>query len=784
MQTPGYIDWLFSEDKKPFYIDTNGLVVEGDPVTLLKPDGNPAKLQFSPDGWRDTLIKYGRSLTYWGLFREFTVPMRFTKDGAAILRAMHWAKGMEGIVYFGKSKLDRRSYPNTYEAWFLGEIDLSKFKQRQQDQTVTANVMEGGLSKLLEANENTVYDIRIDTDVGKKTLYLDGIPFTNRVEYTVYSGQQIAGSPGIQFRWLGMGIIESEGTTQGIITQDVQLVIDGSFPNEHYFLWSIDKYISVNVSGTISGQYEGSGGVNPATIHCRITKVKDNAVVQEIAVNTGGPYGEGATFSFSFNENIDVAPGERLYIRISVQPDTLRFFDINSGTVVVKYDVTFDPTFCEGLSAYTLFERLVTKLTNGKYGVKSTFLQSRDDLFYTSGPALRKYGSEASIKTTVADFFQETKLRGLQRYGVGLAIENNMLIIEELNYFFRSDVIIDLGIVDDLEVSQAEDIQINTIKTGYRNQTIDKVNGRDEFNVTQVYTTPHTRIVREMNIVSPYRADMYGIEVTRVDLRGKDTTDNKADNDTFVISVEKKDSVEVQYYNGDFQTEVSAGQYYIKIPRVLSQIPNGLNLAISGSVANNGTFTVENTSYLVAGFTIIRVTQAVTNEAISFGVIVFMNTYMYNLLRRPYTTVSGLLHPDESFNIELSPKRALLNNGSLIRSLLDKHDSNSIIFQSGEKNSDLLTILAPETVEEKANVAIGSLKDKLFLPYYFNFSTQVPVDFLSIMKTNPYGKIKFTDGKTGVVLYGYTWDGGIKPEPNDKQTWKLIAANQDLSKLK
>lgn len=777
MQPKGYIDWLFSEDKKPYYVGASGIVQEGDKDTLLKPDGQPAHLQNSPDGWKDTLVKYGRNLTYLGLFREMTVPMRFTKDGAKILRYVNWNKGQEGIVYFAKHKLNRLAYPHQYDAWFMGEIDLSKFRQRQQDRTVTVNVMEGGLSKLLKAHESTSYDIRIDTDVSKKVLYLDGVPFTNKVEFLVLKGQDILASAFV----LEQSIVTNEGTTQGVLVQDVRYGPTAAFPNESWFIWSIDKNITVTVSGKLKAVcYDGGGN----TFDAAIQRVSDqtNTVYQSYSLFSGSGYNPGDVIEFPFSQVINMSRRQRLHMRVNAGgPGDSKFY-IDGFNISLEYNVTFTPSFCECLTPLTLFERHVEKLTDGKYGVKSTFLQSLDDILYTSGTALRKYMATSSIKSALQDLFRELKLRGRKKLSIALAIENDQVVIEELDYFFRPEIIMDLGIVDDLEIVEAEDMQINTIKVGYKNQEIDKVNGRDEFNVTQTRTTPHTRIVKELDLVSPYRADMYGIEVTRIDLNGKDTTDNKADNDTFVLSVEKPSSVTAQYYSGVFDVYVSLGQYYIKIPSVLFQIANGGSIIISGSTSNNGTYTIVNTSYIVVDYTIIQVSQPVTNETVD-GILSFISTDMYILKRPAYSPISGLLHPDESFNIELSPKRCLDNNGGFLHSLLYKQDINKIVFQTGEKNSELSTTLAGVTVTEKEDVVIGSLPDPLFLPYYFTFTTNVQADFLSIIKATPYGKIKFTDGKTGLVLYGYLWDGGIKPEPNDKQTWKLISAVQDLTQL-
>ena len=789
MQPDGYIDWIFSPDKKPYFVGTNGLVQEGDEITLLKPDGQPAHLQSSPDGWKDTLVKFGRSNIYLGLFREFTVPMRFTRDGAKILRYIFWNKGFEGVAYFAKHKLNKLVYPALYEKWFMGEPDFSKFKQRQSDNTVTINIMEGGLSKLLKASENTTFDIDIHGNPDRKTIYLDGVPFTNKVLWTVYNGQQVPGAVIPDYSWLGMGIVSQEGTSQGIVVQDVTYGSTGVFPNNDYCFWSISKYVTVRFVGKITGAcvHSNPNGTANSNLILNAVRASDttNTIYQTIAIPAGGPYKKGDPFSVDIDITFVVNPHERIYFRSASTPWTQNLFDIYGTEIEATYDVTFTPTFCECLKPITLGEKLIEKLTKGKYGLKSDFLTGLDDILYTSGPALRKYEAASSIKTSLTDFFQELKLRGRKKYSVGLSIENDKIVIEELDYFFRQDVIMDLGIVNDLEVNVAEDLEFNTIKIGYPNQNIDKVNGRDEFNITQQYTTPHTRIVKELSLISPFRADMYGVEVTRIELFGKDTTDNKADNDPFVLSAEKKASIDVLYYFGAFSTEINTGLYYVKIPTVLFTITNGLKIIISGTVSNNGTYTVENTSYLIVGFTYIRVTEPVTNEDVVTGTILNRNDTMWNLKRPAYSSITGLLHPDEAFNTELSPKRGLLNVGGLLHSLLDKQDINKLVYVPVvEKNSELSTTLAGVTIIEKADVVIGSLQSKLFLPYYFEMSTQVPMDFLALMKDNPYGKIKFTDGKTGLVLYGYLWDGGIKPEPNDKQTWKLIAAaGQDLTKF-
>lgn len=775
-----FLNWLFSADKKPLYVDDNiGHVLEADAATFKKPDDQPAHLKHDPSGWKDTLVKYGRNIKYMGLFRDMTVSMKFVGDGAKILRNRMWLYGIECVCYFGLHKLDRLNFPFNYLPWYSCEIDFGKFEQGKTYVKVLA--MEGGISKYLKAYEGTTYEIPINTDVQKKLVYLDGLPFTNTVEYTIFE-QDIKGDTfdeGHEFWQVGLGIISNEGTTQGVLAKDGAQMPYPVFELTNNFIKSITKDVVVKIQGLLDFTSYGGHSYTGISIH------KYNGAGAFVAAYN--IYNLDAVLGLSVNKinysfDITLAPGDALFFTEEIYNSFTYdgYIHIFSNSFLkLTYDVKFDATFVECLTPYRAFEQIVSKMTEGKFGVQSEFLKTLDDeLLLTSGPALRKYEAKSALKTSLLDFFQSFK-----RYGIGLgiikdAINGDKLIIERLSYFFRADqTVVDLGEVADLVTTVAEDLIDNTIKVGYKNQKIDKINGRDEINVTQQYTTPITRIVKELDLVSVYRADMYGIEVTRIDLEGQDTTDNQADQDVFMLNVAKEYSY--TYWDGDFTV---LGPTSIQIPKELRNIRTGDFMTIAGAASNNGT-------NLIAGFAISGGTTVVvfagtplTGTPSLNGTISITNTTGYKLNRPAYTSISGLLHPDDSYNIELSPKRSLINNGPFIRSFLDFMDIQSVKFRSSEKNSDCSTTIDGITIAENAYLPIAGMGDKLFRPYYFSFTTKVPVNYLELINNQPYGLIKFT--YNSIQYNGFMWDGGIKPGNNDKQTWKLLCGhNCDISKL-
>lgn len=318
----------------------------------------------------------------------------------------------------------------------------------------------------------------------------------------------------------------------------------------------------------------------------------------------------------------------------------------------------------------------------------------------------------------------------------------------------------------------------NTIKAGYRNNTYDNVNGLDEFNVQQMRKLPTTNEIKELDITCPARADMTGIELQRIKYFGQDSTDSASDNDTFMLNVKRGGNF--KYHDGFFS--VIDGDTFVFIGNKAA-ITNGETFTLSGTgTAIDGTYQVINTSYLVVGETRVRVSGSVTNGDYT-GVISLFSPTLYLLNRPAYSSVTGLLHPNEAYNTELSPFRSILANGSKIRSMLAL-DSDILEFTTGEKNSELSTTIGGVTITEKADIAGNDLAARSWLPIYFKIKVKVPRSYIEIMKLNPYGKIKFTDQR-GNIWFGYKGgDGSIEPHTNDAKEFTLIAhPSTDLTKL-
>ena len=107
-----------------------------------------------------------------------------------------------------------------------------------------------------------------------------------------------------------------------------------------------------------------------------------------------------------------------------------------------------------------------------------------------------------------------------------------------------------IGNIRDVEYSVDSGIIYSAVNIGYDKKDYQNVNGRDEFNFNNTYTTGCTVCDKTLTLKSKYRADCYGMEFA-AQKRGKDTTDNTSDKDVFFVYCEESTS---NYWSPDTTT--------------------------------------------------------------------------------------------------------------------------------------------------------------------------------------------------------------------------------------
>ncbi len=751
--------YLFNKEKKPLYLDSNNHIQEADATTFLKPDGNPARLQFSPDGWKDTSGKYARNTKYWGLFRDMMSPMKFAGDGRRILKNEMWTHGVEATTYLGITKLDQVTLPYIQKKWHITEINYPKFKETETEFEVEA--LEGGLSKYLKAKEDIVYTIPVD----EVSVELNGMEFDFSRTYGFLDNQEFPDGAGRYYA--GVTELGREGNTLDIEFKDEQLAIQVVSPNENYLLrTNIEK--EFRISGNIRGVAEQN---------CRIdfgVTVSNNLPSSGGLIRTnhpligviGQPLVDNQIFSFDFDETITVPALYQLYTYLWHAPITdqngMTAYRITGGELKIEYVYRYKTTTAPGLWLLTALRRIVEKMTDGLYTANSNWLSTKRDIVLTSGDALRGI-SGAVMKTSLKNYFKSLN----SHYSIALYIKDDVLWIEPKASVHLNTTILNLGQVKDATISFAEDLVGNSVKVGGPKADYLDVNGKYEVNQGQIWSLPGTRNPQELDLSSDYRTDPLGIELLRINYEQKKTTDSDSDNDTFMLHVVDESQSFTTF--AEFGTDFNIIQLTGQAARI-GEFPIGSVFRITGSTSNDQNYVV-NTAYVSGSnlWLFVGIASPVTTEA---SVEVTVNNDKVTL-RRDIIPTAGVPHPETIFNVELSGKHGLVRNGPYLRSLLDFQDAENIRLTSYDKNVAMVS-----DIVENADVQVGALGNKLFLPYYFDFTTELPLNVWDILNLNPYGKVKFRWNNQD--WYGWLWDGKVQPAENDSKQWKLLAAPNNL----
>jgi len=153
-----------------------------------------------------------------------------------------------------------------------------------------------------------------------------------------------------------------------------------------------------------------------------------------------------------------------------------------------------------------------------------------------SGLILRGFPfADQPLRTTFADFFKS--LDAVANLGLWFDKGNDEFQIKAKEDFYRTDKIVTLGEVKELEISIGGDQYFNEILTGYQKEVdYESANGQQVPNVPASFANDGKRIQNTLDIRSVYRGDDYGIELARQ--KKYDETageDAPSDNDNFMI---------------------------------------------------------------------------------------------------------------------------------------------------------------------------------------------------------------------------------------------------------
>jgi len=230
-------------------------------------------------------------------------------------------------------------------------------------------------------------------------------------------------------------------------------------------------------------------------------------------------YNTWKSFDITYTASIDLLENQSLGLRVSPRfspnpYNRTNVWDFEFETIEVLADENDlgETTTTDAVRVYDALDRLL-QIVTGQQCFQSNLLSNEwRDLLMTNGFKIRKF-TDKNITTSLEEI-----LEGLMAIDdIALIIENNTVRVEKKNYAFDPTVAIDVGEVSDIEREIIDKQHFSSIEIGYDfDGKYEEVNGLDEFNIKNTYSTCIDVTESVLKAISKIRADAYGITLAQV----------------------------------------------------------------------------------------------------------------------------------------------------------------------------------------------------------------------------------------------------------------------------
>ena len=761
--------YFLTDEAGRCYTTQNGLVT----LTAVR-----TPLPEEPNGTRDILIGWERDLKRFGLVRNFSLKLDFVLEGAQILRHIFFNRTIEEKVFLVIQRHDvlttETEYEHLYKYFYKGELDLSTVVDTGS--RLSVSIIEGGLHKLLKAGEGTTQEIPFDS--GAIKIKMDGV-FLSETHNFIIPAANTTDNGDAVFHLIGAAPTVKEGEAAGFAEFSVfyeDLPSDGQNPPHVELNTNEDLRYLFTVSQDISGM------VFNGTIRVRSFTNTNAGFSARLVTSTGRNIPLGGIQlndrteqkDLNLNYTFNAVKGEKFFL-VGVLDGFFSGVEYYESNFSISFQSRYKTTYIKAHLPKVLGDKLTEKIT-GQPGLLSSSVLEASDVAISCGDAIRGI-SGAVIKTDFNKYLDFCRVV----HFAGFAIERGRFVIEPLPYFLNFTSTVPLGETKDYpKFSWATDLMANTIKIGYAEKGIDNVNGKYEFNNSYLYNSPITKIVRELNLICPYYAQSYAIELLRINLEGKTTTDNGSDNDVFLIQIDRQNPV--SFGVARLQSLPNLNGFLIhgtpeEIAAIETAVEAGDNITPSNTADNNRKYNVSGTARAGSALAIYTV-EPVLPEAPTGPLTIATNTY--NIRRDAFDVIEGLPAGNQSFNIGISPKRLLMLQMPYINSIMHGFGGQKLTVKTTERNRDLKTVRGAEVIDEDADEVIGN--NILFIPRYAEFENIVPINLVDVKERTPNAGFDFLiDGN---LFKGLDIKCGLAPQSEKEQVFRiLLAPDSDLKTL-
>lgn len=486
--------------------------------------------------WDDIYSKLKR-VDYGGVMRSFAGKFEFVRKGRDVIRK----DLLENMLYSSPVLV----WYERDESWIWNEVfryvlDISSYDD--DGNTLSINAIDNSIESIIKSKKGTQYEYLVHTIKEEKQLYYDRILLQYYADY-IFGGTTL--DDGTQYIEIYKAGAEPRSYSLPIEIYGSEIPPKESAIGADSVSLSRDiphfakSFETTNVSIDIEFDFYGSSG----DIYIALSEIKEDAsfIKHGEWYNQYGLTGkhtvENKTISFAINK------GSILKLSIvelagdvggSGNATTKVYF--TKFRMKVKWDSKASPVSIDAVSSIRLLNNLLQSMNGGNEGIKGEIVFGKenrlDRTLILAAESVRGL-SDAKLYSSFTKFCNWMSAV----FGFVYEVDGDIIRFIHRDTLYVNEVIKDLGgDINEFSCKVEPSLIYSGVRVGYDKQDYDSINGRDEFRFTTEYSSETTLTDNKLELISPYRADVYGIEFL-AQKRGKDTTDNSSDNAVFFVGV-------------------------------------------------------------------------------------------------------------------------------------------------------------------------------------------------------------------------------------------------------
>ena len=479
--------------------------------------------------WDDITASFKRN-DYDGIVRTFTDKFEFVKGARQLLLNEYnanYLKSSANVV------ISTRNNSWTWTERFRCALNFSTLSD--DGFVLSMNAVDDSVAALIKAKKGTEYEYSVNVVKDSVPLYYDRMEMDSLVRWT--DGVSVDEE-------LGIKIIEfpksSTRSTMGFplyITSneiavknkvEVQDVSDFEYKEDvSYFLKALDEqviHLKINL-------YIGNMSIGLKDSPVVYLRKYRGTSVSQLAVKT---LSGTDVHTFSYDGEITLTKGDLLKLFVeNASGEAFNLFIGDSVTFDVSFKARESAVMLDVVKPQVLLNRLLKSMNGGQDGLNGVIVPSGekrlDNALILAAESARKMPN-AKVYSSFDKF---TKWMSAV-FGYVYDVNGKVVTFRPRKDYFSNEVVKEIKNYNGYQMSVNSSLIYSQVNVGYEKQDYDSVNGKDEFRFTNIYNTGITMTDGKMELISPYRADAYGIEFLAQKI-GEDTTDNESDNGVFFV---------------------------------------------------------------------------------------------------------------------------------------------------------------------------------------------------------------------------------------------------------